>query len=55
MATNLKTRIAKIEQNPAVIKAAERQRELREWEEFVSYHMEDLKYFIAIDPHQRAR
>jgi hypothetical protein len=47
MASNLKTRIAKIEQNPAVIKAAKYQREVEEWEAFVNYYMADLKRYIA--------
>lgn len=48
MASNLKTRIARIEQSPEVIKAAERQRELREWEDFVNYHRAGLERHIAI-------
>ncbi|HEX5731569.1 MAG TPA: hypothetical protein VF131_01950 [Blastocatellia bacterium] len=48
MTKELLKRVKKIEQSPAVIKAAERQRELREWEDFVSYHMDDLKHYIVI-------
>lgn len=47
MASNLKTRISKIEQDPAVIKAAKHQRKVEEWEAFVNYYMVDLKRYIA--------
>ena len=37
MTSELARRVKKIEQSPAVIKAAEQQRELREWEDFINY------------------
>lgn len=52
MTRELLNRVKKIEQSPAVIKAAKRQRELREWEAFVSYYMPDLKHYIATSEYE---
>ena len=48
MTRELSNRVKKIEQSPEVIKAAEQQRELHQREDFVSYHMADLKHYIVI-------
>ena len=55
MTRELLNRVKRIEQSPAVIKAAERQRELREWEDFIDYHMEDLKHFLTISEYEGSR
>jgi len=55
MASNLRNRITHLEQSPAIIKAAEQQRELREWEEFINYHMEDLKHFLTISEYEGSK